>query len=244
MPRRLLLLTGEFEAGVLVPFFARHAPDAQVEAVHLGGDLESAVLAGTEGTRLVAFCTSVIVPPALLKLLPGPSYNVHPGPPGFPGRHPECWGAYHAATRFGATLHEMVPRVDEGPIVDVQWFEMADGGGQAAYGMRAYQAAIQLLIRWAPWLMTDDRPLPRSTDRWSGTKTRRADIEAMCRVTPDIGEAEFERRRRAFAEQPGGRMTVVLHGREFHYEVPPEVPQAPSGDVAPPPDGAVDAARA
>ncbi|MDB5361984.1 MAG: hypothetical protein JWO51_3281 [Rhodospirillales bacterium] len=227
MPGRLLLLTGEFEAGILLPFFTRHAPEARIEAVHLGTQLEAAILAGTEDTRLLAFCTSVIVPTALLGLLPGPSYNIHPGPPTFPGRHPECWGAYHGAVRFGSTLHEMAPRVDEGPIVDVQWFEMETGGGQAAYGMRAYQAAIQLMIRWAPWLINDDRPLPRSTDRWSGTKTRRADLEAMCRVTPDIDAAEFERRRRAFAEQPGGRMSVLLHGREFHYEVPPEAPTAP-----------------
>ena len=227
MPGRLLLLTGEFEAGVLVPFFARHAPEARIEAVHLGTALEAAILSGTEGTRLLAFCTSVIVPPSLLALLPGPSYNIHPGPPSFPGRHPECWGAYHGAVRFGATLHEMASRVDEGPIVDVQWFEMEAGGGQAAYGMRAYQAAIQVMIRWAPWLINDDRPLPRSTERWSGTKTRRADLEAMCRVTPDIDETEFERRRRAFAEQPGGRMSVLLHGREFHYEVPPETPAPP-----------------
>ena len=231
MPRRLLLLTGEFEAGVLVPFLTRHGPDVQVQAIHFGGELEAAVLAGTEGTRLVAFCTSVIVPAPLLALLPGPSYNVHPGPPSFPGRHPECWGSYRGARRFGATLHEMVSRVDEGPIVDVQWFDMPEGGSQMDYGMRAYQAAIQLLIRWAPWLVSNERPLPRSTDHWSGTKTRRADIDAMCRVTPDIDREEFERRRRAFAEQPGSRMSVVLHGREFLYEVPPEAPKPAAADA-------------
>ena len=232
MPARLLLLTGEFEAGILVPFFTRHAPDARIEAMQQSVDLEAAILAGADGTRLIAFCTSTIVPEALLDRLPGPSYNIHPGPPSFPGRHPECWGAYHGAARFGATLHEMAPRVDEGPIVDVQWFEMEPGGGQAAYGMKAYQAAIQLLVRWAPWLAGDDRPLPRSQERWSGTKTRRADLEAMCRVTPDIDAVEFERRRRAFAEQPGSRMTVELHGREFRYEVPPEAPQTPAGTAA------------
>jgi len=231
MPGRLLLLTGEFEAGILVPFFSRHAPEARIEAVHQGAALEAAILSGIQGTRLLAFCTSVIVPSALLALLPGPSYNIHPGPPSFPGRHPECWGAYHGAVRFGATLHEMAARVDEGAIVDVQWFEMEAGGGQAAYGMRAYQAAIQLMIRWAPWLINDERPLPRSTERWSGTKTRRADLEEKCRVTPDIDAVEFERRRRAFAEQPGGRMSVLLHGREFRYEVPPEAPTAPKVDA-------------
>jgi methionyl-tRNA formyltransferase len=233
MPARLLLLTGEFEAGILIPFFTRHAPEARIEAVHLGHALETALLSGIEDTRLLAFCTSVIVPTSLLNLLPGPSYNIHPGPPSFPGRHPECWGSYHGAVRFGATLHEMAPRVDEGPIVDVQWFEMAEGGGQAAYGLKAYQAAIQLLIRWAPWLINDDRPLPRSSERWSGTKTKRSDLEAKCRVTPEIDAAEFERRRLAFAEQPGGRMSVLLHGREFRYEVPPEIAPAPPAGFKP-----------
>ena len=114
---------------------------------------------------------------------------------------------------------------------------MEEGRGQAAYGLKAYQAAIQLLIRWAPWLINDDRPLPRSTDRWGGTKTRRADLEAMCRVTPDIGEAEFERRRRSFAEHPGGRMSVLLHGREFHYDVPPESLKPTADSAAVPPAG-------
>ncbi len=76
------------------------------------------------------------------------------------------------------------------------------------------------VLRWAPVLTGEDMPLPHSEHRWSGRKTCHADLEEMCRIGPEIDAEEFERRRRAFAEQPGSRMTLTLHGREFLYTAP------------------------
>jgi methionyl-tRNA formyltransferase len=220
MPQRLLLLTGSFEAGILVPHLARQNDACEIVPVDDYAKLEAAVVENPGGTRLLAFCTAVIVPTAILKLLPGPSYNIHPGPPGFPGRHPESWGAYAGVRTFGATLHEMAPRVDEGAIVDVVWFDPPAGGGQQEFGFGAFRAALQLVLRWAPHLVSQDQALPHCGLRWSGRKTTHAELEEMCRVTPDIAATEFERRRRAFAQQPGSRMSVALHGYEFSYTEP------------------------
>jgi methionyl-tRNA formyltransferase len=225
MPQRLLLLTGTFESGLLFPYLVKQTPNCLVRPVHSLTDLDRELAEPAGMTRLLAFCSSVIVPRRILEALPGPSYNIHPGPPSFPGRHPESWGAYRAMRRFGATLHEMAPRVDEGPIVDVCWFDLADGAGQVDFGLGAFRAATQLVVTWAAALTGDDAPLPHSAYRWSGTKTTHADLRAMCRVGPDIDAVEFERRRRAFAEQPGSRMTVTLHGCDFDYVAPqPLVP--------------------
>jgi methionyl-tRNA formyltransferase len=220
MPQRLLLLTGTFEAGLLTPHLTRSNRGCSVRVIDTLKTLESAIVEAPESTRLLAFCTAVIVPRRLLERLSGPSYNVHPGPPTFPGRHPECWGAYEGLPRFGATLHEMVPRVDEGPIVDVVWFDLPAGAGQIEFGLGAFRAAVQLVARWADALAGTDDPLPRSDHRWSGRKTTHRDFEDMCRVGPEIDAAGFHRRRRAFAEQPGSRMTVTLHGCEFYYSAP------------------------
>jgi methionyl-tRNA formyltransferase len=220
MPERLLLLTGPFEAGILAPHLVKQNSDCAIRPVDSRDKLEEALAEPAGTTRLLAFCTSVIVPPRILDALSGPSYNIHPGPPGFPGRHPESWGAYQGLGTFGSTLHEMAPRVDEGPIVDVSWFEPPPGAGQLEFGYGAFRAALQLVLRWAASLVGDDRPLPHSEHRWSGRKTTHADLEAMCRVGPELDAAEFERRRRAFAEQPGSRMVTMLHGREFYYTAP------------------------
>jgi methionyl-tRNA formyltransferase len=220
MPQRLLLLTGSFEAGILAPHLTKPRPDCVVSYVDNLEGLEAAIGEAPGTTRLLAFCTAVIVPRRLLEALPGPSYNIHPGPPSFPGRHPECWGAYQGLSRFGATLHEMAPRVDEGPIIDVAWFDLPPGAGQVQFGYGAFRACVQLVSRWASALTGDDSSLPHSDHRWSGRKTTHGDLDAMCRIEPDIDAAEFERRRRAFAEHPGSRMTLRLCGCDFHYTAP------------------------
>ncbi len=222
MPKRLLLLTGTVEATNLVPFLARQSEYCGVRAVSSLEELRAAMVDSVPDTRLLAFCTAVIVPQDILSALSGPSYNIHPGSPDYPGRHPESWAAYHGARRFGATLHEMANRVDEGAIIDVSWVDLPEGAGQMDVAVPAYKAALQLLVTWGGRLVGDDRPLPVSALRWSGRKTRRADLEAMCRVTSDIDAAEFERRRRSFAEAPGSRMTMNLHGRDFVHMVPGE----------------------
>ena len=111
----------------------------------------------------------------------------------------------------------MVPRVDEGRIIDVEWVEMPEGAGQSEFGFRGYRAALQLFVRWAPRLMRDPTPLPPNEMKWSGRKTTHAHLEAMSRIAPDIGAAELERRRRAFAELPGCSLTLDLHGVNFVY---------------------------
>lgn len=229
MPQRLILLTGRFEAQLLLPIFRRLGGTCDIEHVETLDRLAQAVSEQPGKARLVAFCTAVIVPARLLALMAGPSYNVHPGPPHYPGRHPESWGAYDGVTRFGATLHEMASRVDEGPIVDVEWAELGPAAGQIDIGIAAFRAALALVARWGPRLMEDARPLRHSGQHWSGRKTRQAEREAMCRISPDIDAVEFERRRRAFAEQPGSVMTMLLHGAEFRYTAP-----APSAETRTP----------
>jgi methionyl-tRNA formyltransferase len=219
MPHRLVLLTGPLEAKFLLPQLERAGGDCTLVHADTLEALERACALAPARTRILAFCTAVIVPASILDacLI---SYNIHPGPPSFPGRHPECWGAYRGVTRFGATLHEMAPRVDEGAIVDVHWIDVPAGSGQTEFGLRALRAAFMLFLQWAPALMGSEQPLPRSTLQWSGRKTRHADITEMCRFGPDIDREEFERRRRAFAEAQGSRMTLDLFGHEFHYTVP------------------------
>jgi hypothetical protein len=132
-PSTLLLLTGRAEAAALAPSLARHNPACRIVPVADLGGIDS-VLDEGDGTRarLVAFCTAVVVPPRILARIGCGAYNFHPGPPTYPGRFPSCWGSYEDARRFGATLHAMAARVDEGPIIAVEWFAVEPPVGQAA----------------------------------------------------------------------------------------------------------------
>lgn len=223
MPQTIVFLTGSFDAGDLSLFLAKRHPDCKLIWVQ-DLDVLRAAIGSIDPTqaRLVAFCTGVIVPADILQKFGRGAYNIHPGPPSFPGRHPESWGVYLTASRFGATLHAMAPRVDEGVIIDTVWFDVPAGTGQRLLAESAFKAALDLLLRWSGRLAEDDRALPPNGEVWHGRKWRRADLEAMTKLGPDIGADEFERRRRAFAELPGCALTLVLHGREFVYAVPAE----------------------
>lgn len=179
-----------------------------------------AELRQAEGTGLFSFSTSIIVPPDILRRFDGAAYNLHAASPEYPGRDPHHWAVYDGATRYGATLHQMTPRVDDGPIIDVEWFDVAPGTTPARLLAEANEAALRLLGRVAPQLQRPGTLVIDPALRWTGAKRTRADFLAMCRLPSDISAAEFARRVRAFDSPNHDNLSVTLHGRTFRLERP------------------------
>lgn len=199
MLREILLLTGAIEGPHLAAALAQHNLDLNVVHVETRDQLCAAVRAGT-GQRLVAFCTGVVVPAPVLAALGGPAYNLHPGPPTYPGSWAAGWALYDGAARFGATLHVMERRVDEGGIVAVEWFDMPPDP-KLRYDeleILAYQAALRLFHQYAPALARQEAPLPVSAAHWSGVKRTKHDALLMKDAPRGASEAEIRRRFRAF----------------------------------------------
>src|SRR5207245_6682120 len=97
-----------------------------VVAIAVVRDLASLLASPIDAhTSLISFGTSVIVPATLLARLIKPAYNLHAASPEFPGRDPHHFAAYLGAKTYGATLHLMTERVDDGPIVAVEMFQVA-----------------------------------------------------------------------------------------------------------------------
>lgn len=119
---RIILLTGEAETPILSHIIRQHNPSLDISVVHNRNDLLTLPTISTSYTRLISFCSSIVVPAETLNALPGPSYNFHPGPPERPGRYPSVFALYEGADRFGVTVHEMNATVDSGAIVAAEWF--------------------------------------------------------------------------------------------------------------------------
>ena len=215
MAESLLLLSDAALAGALSDALRRHNPGLPIVCVQTGDELTNAAATAGPFDRLIAFCTSVIVPAAELARLGGPAYNIHPASPDYPGSHPASFALYDGVTRFGATAHEMAPRVDSGPIVDVEWFDVASGIGVLALEDQAGEAAARLFWRLAPLLARCRVPLPRCDLRWGPRTTTRKDFRAMGVLDPAIDATEFERRWRAFGARDPSIFQVTLYGRRF-----------------------------
>jgi methionyl-tRNA formyltransferase len=215
MAGSLILLSDAELASPLSEVLRRHNHRLRIVTAHNGEQLRHAAATAGPFDRLIAFCTETIVPAALLAGLKGPAYNIHPASPAYPGSHPASFAVYEGAPRFGATLHEMAVRVDSGPIVDVEWFDVPPGVGVLGLEDKAGEAAARLFFRVAPLLAGTAEPLPRSPLAWGLRKTTRRDFRAMGVVDPTISAEEFARRWQAFGERDPSIMQLSLHGRRF-----------------------------
>ncbi len=164
---------------------------------------------------LLSFSTSLIIPEEILQRFPGGAYNLHSASPQYPGRDPHHWAIYDGATQYGATLHHMTKRVDDGPIVDVEMFDVPDGATPSSLLAMANEASVRILHRRAPNFIAGI-PLVASTDlKWTGKKHSRRDFLAMCTLPADISENEFKRRYHAFDGDTYDNLTTFIHGQKF-----------------------------
>lgn len=199
MLRELVLLTGEIEAPYLSDVLRRENPELGISVALDCEALSEICRPEAAGTRrLIAFCTGQIVPGELLEASLAPAYNFHPGPPNYPGSCGAGFALYEHAERFGVTVHEMTPRVDEGAIVAVEWFNIPEAAEREALEAIAFKRLIAMFHRLAPHLACSTAPLPPVDVTWSGSKRTKAEAAALATITDDLEPQEIERRRRAF----------------------------------------------
>ena len=222
MLRSILLLAGEVELPRLATVLRDYNPALEVVPVPSVADLPPPEAALLRQARIVAFVFPEIVPGTVLRAAAFGAYNLHPGPPAYPGWAPACWAAYDGAARFGATLHAMVERVDAGPIVATEEFDVPSGTHARTLEELAYAAAVRLFWRMAPDLATRSEPLPAGPWQWRGPRRTRRHYAAMCELSADIAEAELIRRLRGFGYGDDGapRPAVTLFGHRFRWQEP------------------------
>jgi len=207
----IILLAGAAERPVLRSLLQVHNPQLTVIAVETRDDLAALSPDQLARGRLVAFVTPEIVPASVLAGLGYGAINFHPGPPSYPGWAPAHFALYDQAREFGATLHVMVERVDEGPIVGVEMFAIPPGASVASLEGMAYARLSFLFWTLAGPLASVSERLPELPLRWSGTKSTRRHYAALCEVPLDIARDELDHRIEVFGEDPnfGSRPTFV-----------------------------------
>ena len=193
MTRHIILLTGAVEAphltDVLESTGARlsitHVPDRRAleAAVAAVGGL-SGPAEPNGGQVLIAYCTDIIVPAALLAPFKDWAYNFHPGPPTHPGVAAAHFALHEEAKQFGVTAHVMAERVDAGPIVGVKWFDVPKRTTVTELEEKAYVQLFRLFQKLAPMLAASEVPLPPLDVAWSGRTNTKKDVERMREEDP------------------------------------------------------------
>ncbi len=99
MGRLILMTQREFEEP-LTDVLRRAAPRLAVSFAWSLADLEAELAHDPEGSRILSVGSDVIVPRRVLAGLLSPAYNLHPGPPNYPGLFPSVFALYDIATEL------------------------------------------------------------------------------------------------------------------------------------------------
>ncbi len=95
----------------------------------------------------------------LIERYDGRIWNLHPGLlPWGRGMYPVFWALWEG-TPAGATLHELVARLDAGPIVEQREVPVLDRDTGGSLHARVQDAERELFVRWLPRLASGERAL-------------------------------------------------------------------------------------
>jgi methionyl-tRNA formyltransferase len=214
MLKTIILLTATtHQQRALGQLLKSHNPALSFRLAHALDELVRIEPDVLRNARLVAFTTGVIVPSDFLDALGHGAYNFHPGPPHYPGWAPAHFAIYDGARNFGATMHEMVTRVDSGPIVGIESFLIPSSASVRDLEQIAYIRLAHLFWRKARELACNGGPLPRLPIAWTGIKSTKQMYRDHCALPAEIDADELRRRIRAFDDDFRGiPFTVTLDG--------------------------------
>jgi methionyl-tRNA formyltransferase len=207
----------EFEEP-LTDALRRAAPGAALSFAWSLADLEAELAHDPEASRILSVGSSVVVPPRVLSSLAAPAYNLHPGPPEYPGLFPSVFALYEGAASFGVTLHEMAPAVDTGAICMVERFKIDPRWDRLALDTHTFVVLMHVIERAAPLLADTRAPLAHSGEAWSGRRRTRKDFDALCHLPENFTAVELAMRLRAVGEGPEHCLTTTRDGQTFRLD--------------------------
>ena len=178
----------------------------------------SDLIRGGEIDYLLNFLSPIIIPGDVLAAVKRDAINFHPAPPEWPGVGSASYALYHGEKTFGVTAHQMIPKVDSGPIYDVLRFPILPGDDCEAVFRRAIEHALVQFYYLLPRLAADGALKP-SGDTWKRKPIKRKEFEAWMTMTPDTPPDEMKRKIRA-TRHPRYSGPYLQVGN-WRFELPP-----------------------
>jgi Formyl transferase len=190
-PYRIIILTKPVEAPYLVKFVRTQNPLLDVETAFSQEELRQKIGGQGAHTRLISFNSEIIIPKSILDGLGPIPYNIHPGPPDYPGSYPLNYALKNGAENYGVTGHEIWEKVDAGPIVYVEQIAIEPDMLLHELSAMAYTMAVKAFSVIAIHCAKSAAPMAHLNARWSGQKSTRKGYQQLCRVPANASPEEI-----------------------------------------------------
>ena len=191
-----------------------HLPNAKIAKANDLDTLKSLFL--RKWDILFSFGTSIIVPKSILDTPNLISVNIHGASPKYPGRDSHHFAIYDEVSKYGATLHFMSEFVDEGPIIDVQFFNVDKNDKPIDLLLKSQEVGHTLTSNFFQNYSRGILPKPHLKYKWEGVKRTRSDFLKLCEVESDIGREEFFRICKACNMPKYKNVHTYIQGQRFN----------------------------
>jgi methionyl-tRNA formyltransferase len=171
-----------------------------------------------ENKILVSYNTNIIISKDDFEKCES-SFNIHAASPNFPGRDPHHWAKYVGATKYGATLHYMTDKVDNGPIIKVNWFSIDSNDTPSNILQKANFEAVKLLDYILSALSKFAEIQVDASEQWNTKKYKRADLVKICDVTDLIDTSEFDLRVNSFYTEKHPNLYLKKFDQTFYLKL-------------------------
>ena len=158
------------------------ARDQWSRAVTNGEGLKRVMSERPNRTRLISFCSDLIIPGRAIEDLNFECFNFHSGPPERPGYRPTAFAIAQKTSDYGVTFHRMTAQVDAGPIYATRRFPLPSHPTQESVDVLVYQYLILLAKDLSSRLADYDAVFEPNGEVWSGAPTTRAEYERLSQL--------------------------------------------------------------
>ena len=193
MTRTICILNIGDEAQHLAAFLRQQSGHVEIPIGRTQADLDKIIDQTSGRVRLISFVSDLIIPRGSLDALVLTPYNIHPGPPEYPGSHPESWAIWEGARSYGVTAHEITPRVDAGAIVATSRFDMPEAPERLTLNEMIFSEAVKVFAVVGIHCVRSDDDLPHMPITWSGRKRTKKDFARLCHQFDQVAIKDRDR---------------------------------------------------
>lgn len=211
---KILLLTKKSDTcRIAQEFTKQHFSEVHVIEGDVGEKLPEI---NEEYGYMISFLSPWIIPASILAKAKY-AINFHPALPTYPGIGCYNFAIYNKEKEYGVTCHHMLPKVDRGKIIQVLRFPMYETDTISILKNRTMDYLLRSYFEFIQYIKKNPEP-PQSNEQWQREPYKRKDLQALCRLSPDMSEEEIDLRIKS-TYFPGAADSpyIELHGKKFVY---------------------------
>lgn len=172
---------------------------------------------------VISFLSDKILKGPILDI---PNINFHPAPPKYPGRGGASYALFNGDTKFGATAHRMVEKIDAGLVYKVRYVSICSNDTCETLFAKAEDACLHLLTDFCIFY-NENRCMPETdiAPQWQGPAKTRKDFQEFldCGEVAPYSSFDLETIKRVIkatkhSKFPGPYVTVAGYKFELSKE--------------------------